>query len=76
MPGKVPDEVLVARLSIEAARVALEALFEKMQATRRSEKVMVSETVHEAVVRLKAAQSLLSGLETETASDSERPPKV
>jgi hypothetical protein len=63
MANRIPDEVVVARLSIEAARVALEALFEKMQVTPRSEKVMVTNTVHEACLRLKAAQELLGQLE-------------
>jgi hypothetical protein len=63
MSSKIPDEVVVARLSIEAARVALEGLFERMKVTPRSEKVMVTNTVHEACVRLKAAQELLDQLE-------------
>ena len=64
MSNKVPDEVVVARLSIEAARVALESLFEKMQASPRSEKVMVNDKVREACARLNAAQQLLVQLET------------
>ncbi len=64
MPHKVPNEVVVAKLAIEAARVALESLFEKMKATSRSEKVIVTETVHEACSRLKAAQELLTQLES------------
>jgi len=64
MSKKVPDEVVVARLSIEAARTALESLFERMSVMPRAEKVIVSETVHEACLRLQAAQSLLTGLET------------
>ena len=63
MPNKIPDEVVVARLSIEAARVALESLFEKMQASPRSEKVMVNDKVREACARLNAAQQLLVQLE-------------
>lgn len=64
MPNKIPDEVIVAKLSIEAARVALESLFEKMKTLPRSEKVMVNDTVREACARLNAAQTLLQQLET------------
>jgi len=63
MPGNIPDEVVVAKLSIEAARVALESLFERMKTQPRSEKMIVSETVQEACARLKAAQELLAQLE-------------
>jgi len=63
MPGDVPNEVLVAKLSIEAARVALESLFDKMKTQPRSEKMIVTDTVHEACARLKAAQALLAQLE-------------
>jgi hypothetical protein len=69
MPNKIPDEVVVARLSIEAARVALEGLFERMKVTPRSEKVMVTDTVQEACVRLRAAQDLLDQLERIVAAD-------
>ena len=63
MANKIPDEVVVAKLSIQAACVALDALFERMKVTPRSEKVMITETVHEACLRLKAAQELLGELE-------------
>jgi hypothetical protein len=63
MPGDVPNEVVVAKLSIEAARVALESLFEKMKTQPRSEKMIATETVQEACARLKAAQALLVKLE-------------
>jgi len=63
MPTNIPNEVIVARLSIEAAKTALESLFERMRVMPRAEKVIVSETVHEACVRLQAAQALLAGLE-------------
>jgi len=66
MPGNIPDEVVVAKLSIEAARVALESLFERMKSQPRSEKMIASETVHEACARLKAAQELLARLEVES----------
>ena len=69
MPNKIPDEVVVARLSIEAARVALEGLFERMKVTPRSEKVMVTDTVQEACVRLRAAQDLLDQLERIVGAD-------
>ena len=64
MSHKIPDEVAVAKLSIEAARIALESLFEKMQTPANAEKVMVSDTVREACARLNAAQALLQELET------------
>lgn len=63
MPSKIPDEVVVAKHSIEAARLALELLFEKMRIAPRSEKVIVTATVHEACVRLRDAQDLLMQLE-------------
>ena len=69
MASKIPDEVIVARLSIEAARVALEGLLERMKVTPRSEKVMVTNTVQEACVRLKAAQELLDQLECAVVDD-------
>lgn len=69
MPKNIPDEVVVARLSIEAARTALESLFERMRVMPRAEKVIVTETVHEACLRLQAAQALLAGLETAAPGD-------
>ena len=69
MPNNVPDEVVVARLSIEAARTALESLFERMRAAPRAEKVIVSEMVHEACLRLQAAQTLLAQLETASTNE-------
>jgi len=65
MPGNIPNEVVVAKLSIEAARVALESLFEKMKSQPRSEKTIATGTVQEACARLKAAQALLAQLEIE-----------
>lgn len=59
----IPDEVVVAKLSIEAARIALESLFEKMKTQPRSEKMIVTGKVQEACSRLKAAQELLNQLE-------------
>ena len=70
MANKIPDEVVVAKLSIEAARIALESLFEKMKTLPRSEKVMVTDTVREACARLNAAQSLLQQLETIETPDT------
>jgi len=68
MSKNVPNELIVAKLSIEAASVALEALFEKMEVTARSEKVIATEPVHEAMVRLKAAKALLAELEAGLAA--------
>jgi hypothetical protein len=67
MPKNIPDEVVVAKLSIEAATIALESLFEKMKAVPRAEKMLVNETVREACARLKAAQELLAQLDTALA---------
>ena len=63
MKTSVPDEIQIAKLSIEAALMALESLFERMQVMPRAEKVMVSDTVREACLRLQAAEDLLSRLE-------------
>jgi hypothetical protein len=35
MPGDVPNELVMARLSIQVAVVALESLFEKVSAHKR-----------------------------------------
>jgi hypothetical protein len=69
MSGKIPDEVVVAKLSLEAARIALEGLFEKIKVTSRSEKVIVNEIVREACERLKAAQESLAELERAALTD-------
>ena len=62
----IPNEVVVAKLSIEAATIALESLFEKMKTLPRAEKILVSDTVREACSRLKAAQELLVHLDNVT----------
>jgi hypothetical protein len=64
MPTNIPNEIVVAKLSIEAACIALESLFERMNAMPRAEKMIVSDTVHEACLRLQAAKDLLARLET------------
>lgn len=63
MPNKIPDEIIVAKLSIEAASVALESLFQKMQSSPRAEKVIINQSVHEACQRLKDAQEILAELD-------------
>lgn len=63
MSTNLPNEIVVARLSIEAASTALESLFERMRVLPRAEKMIVSETVHEACLRLQAAKALLDRLE-------------
>ena len=63
----VPDELVVAKLSIEAAGIALTTLFEKIEGAPRSEKVIASTSVHEAIARLKSAQTLLAELESALA---------
>jgi hypothetical protein len=72
MTKNVPDEVMVAKLSIEAARIALDALLEKLKALPRSEKTIVTEKVHEACTRLKAAQDVLLQLEATPIDDTSR----
>jgi hypothetical protein len=64
MRKDIPNEIIVATLSIEAASTALEALFERMSVMPRADKVIVSDTVHEALDRLQAAKELLGQLKT------------
>jgi hypothetical protein len=68
MSTNVPNEIIVAKLSIEAASVALESLFERMNAMPRAEKVIVNDMVREACLRLQAAKDLLTQLETVPAA--------
>jgi len=68
MPTNTPNEIIVAKLSIEAAYTALESLFERMRVMPRAEKVIISDTVHEACLRLQAAKDLLIKLETTSES--------
>jgi hypothetical protein len=70
MPN-IPNEVVVAKLSIEAARLALESLFEKIKVQPRSEKMIVTEMVHEACLRLTAAQELLDQLERDANANAD-----
>jgi hypothetical protein len=63
MTTPIPKELQVAKLNIEAAYLALESLFERMQVTPRADEAIVTDTVHEACFRLKAANELLSQLE-------------
>ena len=70
MPKKIPDELVVANLSIEAASIALKSLFEKMKVAPRSEKVIVTTAVDEAMSRLKVAQVLLAELEAGFPDDT------
>jgi hypothetical protein len=60
----VPGELVVAKLSIEAASIALGVLFEKIESAPRSDKVIASTPVQEAITRLKAALTLLADLES------------
>lgn len=69
MRVNVPSEIVVARLSIDAATTALESLFDRMNVLPRAEKVIVNDTVHEACLRLQAAKDLLLQLEAAAASD-------
>ena len=72
MPTNIPNEIVVARLSIEAAHVALASLFERMSVMPRAEKVIVSDGVQEACSRLQAAKDVLTQLETIPLADNER----
>lgn len=69
MPADIPKEIVVAKLSIEAAYTALEALFERMRVMPRADKVLVSDTVNEACQRLQAAKDLLTQLEAALPTD-------
>lgn len=72
MPNKIPDEVMVARLSIEAASVALESLLAKTNTSPRSEKVIATDPVQEAISRLRAAQGLLSDIQAKLDVDKDQ----
>jgi hypothetical protein len=65
MPRDIPNEVVMAKLSIQVAVVALESLFEKVEGLPRTEKAFISPEMVEACERLKAAQELLARLELE-----------
>ena len=65
MRTDIPNEIIVATLSIEAASTALESLFERMSVMPRADKVIVSDKVIEALQRLQAAKDLLSQLQSE-----------
>ena len=69
MTTNIPDEIRIAKLSIEAAYTALDSLFKRMQVMPRAEKIIVSDTVHEACSRLQAAKELLAKLEAVTADE-------
>lgn len=69
MPANIPNEIVVAKLSIEAAYTALESLFERMRVMPRPEKVIVTDTVREACLRLQAAKDLLARLEAASPTD-------
>lgn len=63
MRTDIPNEIIVATLSIEAATTALESLFERMSVLPRADKVIVDDAVHEALGRLRAAKDLLEALQ-------------
>jgi hypothetical protein len=67
MPGDVPNELVMARLSIQVAVVALESLFEKVSVLPRTQKVLATAEIADACGRLKAAQELLEQLEEASA---------
>jgi hypothetical protein len=69
MRTDIPKEIIVATLSIEAASTALESLFNRMSVLPRADKVIVSETVHEALERLQAARDLLERLQNVPPAD-------
>lgn len=63
MPSNIPNEIVMARLSIQVALTALETLLGKLEVMPRTEKVLISPEMVEACERLKAAQELLTRLE-------------
>ena len=63
MTANNTNEIVVARLSIEAAAAALESIFARMGVVPRAEKVIVSDTVQQACLRLQQAKDLLAQLE-------------
>lgn len=63
MRTDIPNEIIVATLSIEAATTALESLFDRMCVLPRGDKVIASDTVHGALERLQAAKDLLEQLQ-------------
>ena len=67
MPGDIPNEVVMARLSIQVAVVALESLCEKLSALPRTQKVLATAEIAEACGRLKSAQELIERLEEAAA---------
>jgi UDP-N-acetylmuramyl pentapeptide synthase len=71
MTKVIPDEIQIAKLSIEAACAALESLSKRMRVMPRSEKVIVSDSVNEACSRLRAAKELLAKLEAVPAGDDD-----
>jgi len=66
MARDIPNEVVMAKLSIQVAVVALESLFEKVAAMPRPQKALISPEMVEACDRLKTAQQLLARLELES----------
>ena len=71
MPRNIPNEIVMARLSIQVALTALESLLEKLEVVPRTEKTLISPEMVEACERLKAAQELLARLEDGGARESE-----
>lgn len=63
MPRNTPNEIVMARLSIQLALTALETLLEKLEVLPRTDKTLISPEMVEACERLKAAQELLARLE-------------
>jgi hypothetical protein len=69
MAKNIPEELVAAKSNIEAAREVLEVLFQKMRVMPRADKMMVTDTVHEACMRLQVAQELLARLEADPATE-------
>ena len=69
MPRDSPNEVVRAKLSIQVAVVALESLFEKVDAMPRTQKTLISPEMVEACDRLKTGKvkqvQIVSGCPTE-----------
>lgn len=63
MPRNTPNEIVMARLSIQLALTALETLLEKLEVLPRTDKTLISPEMVEACDRLRTAQELLARLE-------------
>lgn len=68
MSSEIPDELSTAKLTIEAASTALRALFERIEAAPRHEKIMANDSLLEAMAQLRSAQAALAEVEVALAA--------